>query len=288
MTKAAQRALLGNDVLAPEYAEADISPKFRANGSTDPDDPAYKAMAAEGFVNWRLEVAGLVERPAEYLACRTARHAVRTQITRHDCVEGWSCIGKWTGVPLGHVLEQAGVKPEARFIVFRCADELERTADGSGQYYESIDLHDALPPADHPRLRHERRDPAGPARRPDPCCASNASSATRWPNTSCDRGGRKLRRHRPRQRRLLGRPRLRMVRGNLSVARMERRRRESGAIVSGEGIPDFASLHPGYKSKVPAPRIGDQEIAEHRDARRIPQLLRVDEEAVEARHLVFG
>ena len=48
----------------------------------------------------------------------------RTQITRHDCVEGWSCIGKWTGVPLGAAARQAGLKPDARYIVFHCADEL--------------------------------------------------------------------------------------------------------------------------------------------------------------------
>jgi DMSO/TMAO reductase YedYZ molybdopterin-dependent catalytic subunit len=70
----------------------------------------------------------------------------RTQITRHDCVEGWSCIGKWTGVQLAKVLEQTGLKPEARFIVFRCADELEKTLDGSGRYYESLALEDAYHP----------------------------------------------------------------------------------------------------------------------------------------------
>ena len=50
----------------------------------------------------------------------------RTQITRHDCVEGWSCIGKWKGVPLGHVLENVGMQAKARYVVFRCADALEQ------------------------------------------------------------------------------------------------------------------------------------------------------------------
>jgi DMSO/TMAO reductase YedYZ molybdopterin-dependent catalytic subunit len=67
----------------------------------------------------------------------------RTQITRHDCVEGWSAIGQWTGVPLGSVLAQAQLAPEVRFIVLFCADELER---GDGGYYESIDLMDAFHP----------------------------------------------------------------------------------------------------------------------------------------------
>ena len=65
----------------------------------------------------------------------------RTQITRHDCVEGWSAIGQWQGVPLAHILKQAGLRPEARFIVFRCADVLY-----GAPYYESVDLIDAFHP----------------------------------------------------------------------------------------------------------------------------------------------
>jgi DMSO/TMAO reductase YedYZ molybdopterin-dependent catalytic subunit len=66
----------------------------------------------------------------------------RTQITRHDCVEGWSAIGKWSGVPLAAVLDLAGMRPGARYVVFRCMDN-----DGSGNlYYESLDLHQARHP----------------------------------------------------------------------------------------------------------------------------------------------
>ena len=68
----------------------------------------------------------------------------RTQITRHDCVEGWSAIGEWTGVPLSSVLARAGMRPEARYVVFYCADPMEDTADS--RYYESIGLDDALHP----------------------------------------------------------------------------------------------------------------------------------------------
>jgi DMSO/TMAO reductase YedYZ molybdopterin-dependent catalytic subunit len=66
----------------------------------------------------------------------------RTQITRHDCVEGWSAIGKWTGVPLKLVLDAAGLKTHARYIVFHCADKMGFGTD----YYESIDLIDAFHP----------------------------------------------------------------------------------------------------------------------------------------------
>jgi DMSO/TMAO reductase YedYZ molybdopterin-dependent catalytic subunit len=65
-----------------------------------------------------------------------------TQITRHDCVEGWSCIGKWKGVQLGSLLEMVGLDPRVRYIVFHCADTMEPGA----KYYESIDLIDAFHP----------------------------------------------------------------------------------------------------------------------------------------------
>jgi DMSO/TMAO reductase YedYZ molybdopterin-dependent catalytic subunit len=69
----------------------------------------------------------------------------RTQITRHDCVEGWSCIGKWTGTRLSALLSQVNPRPTARYVVFRCADTLP--SEGLSPpvaYYESIDLYDAL------------------------------------------------------------------------------------------------------------------------------------------------
>lgn len=146
LTRGVQRALLSADDLAPEYSEADLSPVFRANGSTSPDSPEYKRLAANGFADWRLEVGGLVERPASFSLAELRAMPARTQITRHDCVEGWSCIGKWTGVPLGTLLAQVKLGAAARYIVFSCADTLEQPLDGTRQYYESIDLADAFHP----------------------------------------------------------------------------------------------------------------------------------------------
>ncbi|HXW21064.1 MAG TPA: molybdopterin-binding protein [Roseiarcus sp.] len=147
LTKAVQRALIGpREALAPEYSEADISKVFKANGSTEPDDPDYQRFREEGFASWRLVVDGLVEKPQRLSLADLRALPSRTQITRHDCVEGWSCIGKWTGAPLKEVLDLAGLKPGARYIVFHCADTLEQTLDGTGQYYESIDLVDAFHP----------------------------------------------------------------------------------------------------------------------------------------------
>ena len=146
LTLGSQRSLLRNDDLAPEYTEADLSPQFRANGSTSPDDPAYVDAASKGFADWRLKVGGLVDTPKEFSLAELRAMPARTQITRHDCVEGWSCIGKWTGVPLKAVLDMVVLKPEAKFIMFTCADTLEQTLDGTGRYYESIGLEDAMHP----------------------------------------------------------------------------------------------------------------------------------------------
>lgn len=137
----AQRLLSPPGALAPEYSRADISPTFRGNGSTNPTNGDYQSHVADGFARWRLTVGGLVQNPLALTLAELQALPQRTQITRHDCVEGWSAIGEWTGPQLGLLLEAAGVLPAARFILFRCADEL-----GGAPYYESIDLDDARHP----------------------------------------------------------------------------------------------------------------------------------------------
>ncbi len=137
----AHRLLTDRKALAPEYPRSAISPYFRGNGSTDPQNGDYPRHVEEGFTNWRLEVRGLVEHPLSLSLENIRKLPQRTQVTRHDCVEGWSAIGEWTGPQLAVLLEAAELKPEAKFIVFRCADDL------NGQdYYESVDLEDAFHP----------------------------------------------------------------------------------------------------------------------------------------------
>ena len=147
LTQAAQRALLSRTALAKEFEAKDISDDFRANGTTNPGDPAYQALAAEGFESWRLQIDGLVERPLSLSLADLRARPARTQITRHDCVEGWSSIGQWTGAKLSALLEEAGLKPEANYLIFHCADTLDPNAAGEmGRYYESIDRIDAFHP----------------------------------------------------------------------------------------------------------------------------------------------
>ena len=137
----AQRIVTARTALAPEYSAAAMSPVFRTNGNTMPNDKTYQQQAKTGFVDWRLILNGDVARPLSLSLDQIRGMPARTQITRHDCVEGWSAIGKWTGIPLKLLLERAGVRPDARYIVFHCADDFDGTP-----YYESIDLIDAYHP----------------------------------------------------------------------------------------------------------------------------------------------
>jgi len=130
--------------MAQEFSEADLSPRFRSNGTSMPENPQYLALARNGFADYRLEVGGLVEKPASLSLAELRALPSRTQITRHDCVEGWSAIGKWKGVRLAALLETVRPKPEARFVVFYCADPME--PGGASPYYESIDMDDAFHP----------------------------------------------------------------------------------------------------------------------------------------------
>lgn len=141
LSHAAQR-VLSRDAMAREYSEADISPVFRPNGSTDPQSPEYRALAANGFRDYRLAVGGLVVHPLSLSLDELRMLPNRTQITRHDCVEGWSVIGKWTGVQLSQVLKLAQPTKQARYVVFRCYD----TMDDDSEYYESLGFDDAYHP----------------------------------------------------------------------------------------------------------------------------------------------
>lgn len=140
-TLSGQRLVTDRNALAPEFARADISPKFRMNGNRLPASPAYQAHMASNFADWKLEIGGKVARPFSLTLAQLKAAPQRTQITRHDCVEGWSAIGEWTGVPLALLLRQAQVSPSAQYIVFHCADDFSGTP-----YYESIDMIDALHP----------------------------------------------------------------------------------------------------------------------------------------------
>jgi hypothetical protein len=140
-TFAAHRMLLPGQKLAREYSRKDIS-SFPAT-SDDPGDPAkpkssevYRKLKASGFADWRISVEGSVERPGMYSLAELKRFPASTQITRLTCEEGWTGIAEWTGVPLGRVLDAAGLRTTACCVCFYSYDD----------WVDSIDMLDALHP----------------------------------------------------------------------------------------------------------------------------------------------
>ena len=128
--------------MAREFTLADISPDFRGNGNTDIGTRRTTARTSPpASPTGGSRCAGWSSRPLSLSLDQVRALPQRTQITRHDCVEGWSAIGQWTGPQLSAILDMAGLKDEAQYIVFRCAD----TFNGA-PYYESCDLDDAFHP----------------------------------------------------------------------------------------------------------------------------------------------
>jgi DMSO/TMAO reductase YedYZ molybdopterin-dependent catalytic subunit len=143
LSHGAHRLVTAHQPLAQEFTKADLSPDFRSNGTSNPGTDIYKSLAANHFVDWSLRVDGLVARPTQLTLAELRAMRSRTQITRHDCVEGWSAIAEWTGVPLGDVLARVQPRDDAKYVVFHCADPM---SGGQDFYYESIDFDDAYHP----------------------------------------------------------------------------------------------------------------------------------------------
>ena len=142
LTEVVQRAITPWDALAKEYDERDISKVFPANGNTDPGTEQYAEHVGQHFAEWTLSVVGLVKTPRSWSLAALKDLPSRTQITRHDCVEGWSAIGKWTGVLIGDLFHEVDPLSNARYAVFHCAD-----VDDEGiAYYESMAVADCYHP----------------------------------------------------------------------------------------------------------------------------------------------
>ncbi|MDQ6647574.1 MAG: molybdopterin-dependent oxidoreductase [Pseudomonadota bacterium] len=142
LNRRVQALLAPSSAMAREYTEADISAVFHPNGTTMPTTDIYQKLLANQFRDYRLKVDGLVSRPATLTIDDLKKLDNRVQITRHDCVEGWSAIGKWEGTVLSALLDHVGVDPRARFVVFHCMDDM----DADTPYYESVDILEARHP----------------------------------------------------------------------------------------------------------------------------------------------
>jgi DMSO/TMAO reductase YedYZ molybdopterin-dependent catalytic subunit len=133
---------IGTHGMAKLYSVADIDRDYPTNGDPTPTDPAYQALVRDGFRSYRMPVGGLVEHPRTFDLQELRQLATLTQITRHDCVEGWSVIGQWTGIPLHTIVSIVQPKPQARYVVFYSFDH----DDQGQQFYGSIDRLQAAHP----------------------------------------------------------------------------------------------------------------------------------------------
>lgn len=135
LTYAAQR-LITRHSMAREFPPEKISRSPFANGTQFKSD-AFEAMRATGFTAWRLDVGGLVSTPTSFSMATLKGFPSRRQVTSLACEEGWSYIAEWIGVPLSHVLEQAGIRPEAKFVVYESMEPY---------WKDAVDMADALHP----------------------------------------------------------------------------------------------------------------------------------------------
>jgi DMSO/TMAO reductase YedYZ molybdopterin-dependent catalytic subunit len=145
LTYATQRLVTSGHSLAREFKRSDISKVAPVNGP-HPEDEKYLALLAGGFKDWRLSIEGLVARPISFSLDELKRLPAESHIILHACEEGWSYIAEWTGVRLTTVLDLAGTRPEARFVVFQPFANPNQSRTLVRALWDSIDMADALHP----------------------------------------------------------------------------------------------------------------------------------------------
>lgn len=132
----ASLSLLSKHSLAREFARSQISKRPLAN-EVAPFSDEFKRHQAARFVDWRLSVDGMVERPTSFSVDQLKSYPSRSQITEVVCEEGWSYIAEWNGVPLSHILNLVGTHPQAKYVVYFSIEP---------DWWESMDMADALHP----------------------------------------------------------------------------------------------------------------------------------------------
>jgi DMSO/TMAO reductase YedYZ molybdopterin-dependent catalytic subunit len=129
-----RRTLFGRIVPRPFYSKSDVTPFFRANGYP-PDTQEYNELLESDFINWKLKVHGLVEKPLDLSLSDLRTMKMETQITEHSCIQGWTAIGQWGGVPMNYIISLCNPKSKARYVVFYSY----QYTDGA-QFYEAINM----------------------------------------------------------------------------------------------------------------------------------------------------
>lgn len=129
-----QAWLFSPERLAREYPESAITRPFPFNSFYIPNSPD-KAPVVD-IAEWTLNVSGKVEKTDDWRLADLQRLPQFTQVTRHICIEGWSAIGKFTGIRFSDFLTAIGADTSAKYVTFRCDD----------RYVTSIDMASALHP----------------------------------------------------------------------------------------------------------------------------------------------
>lgn len=137
LTYAAQR-LIGSKTMAREFARSEISKIPYPNGKP-PKDEIFTSQEANEFQDWKLAIGGMVSRPATFSLAELRAMPDASQITQLTCEEGWSYVAEWKGVPLSLILQEVGILPEAKFVVYA-------SLPVRGARYDSVDLEEALHP----------------------------------------------------------------------------------------------------------------------------------------------
>jgi sulfoxide reductase catalytic subunit YedY len=139
--------LLDHATPVAQFRREDVSPFFWVNGKM-PTCDEWKTLAADNFRNYRVKAYGLVENPVELSLDDLRTLGQKTQITLHHCIQGWSGIAAWGGLPLAELVKLVHPKPNAKAIIFYSFSEGVEFSTGiaDGQYYDSLSLENALNP----------------------------------------------------------------------------------------------------------------------------------------------
>ncbi len=120
-----RKGLLHRITSRQDYQPSAISSYFWVNGRP-PISDEFKQLQEQAFSTWKLEVSGLVTNPLQLSLEDMRTLSKQTQITKHNCIQGWSAVAQWGGVPVREVLALCGALPEARYLVFNVWCERER------------------------------------------------------------------------------------------------------------------------------------------------------------------
>ncbi|HET7559372.1 MAG TPA: molybdopterin-dependent oxidoreductase, partial [Limnochordia bacterium] len=121
------------------YRSDQVTTSYVRPNGYPPQNPEYRALLGRDFAGWHFEVGGLVEKPLKLTLAELKGLPKATQITLHNCIQGWTQIVEWGGVPLSALLDRCGPLPKARYILFETFDE-KATHPERGYFYGTLDL----------------------------------------------------------------------------------------------------------------------------------------------------